>query len=170
NKFTVTFDKAVTSESAMNPANYTVDGKALPADTKIVVEDDQTVEFELPAGFIAEDKDNAKVTVENIVPVDSNAKFSPYAEASHSVLDNTAPEASGKLLKNGEIFLTFSEKVANVVEADFDQVIVNDLVLDSSAYSFADEATEDGEQAAKIEVEAKTAEQSGITYLYIDVD
>src|SRR5699024_858307 len=97
NKFTVTFDKAVTSESAMNSANYTVDGKALPADTKIVLEDDQTVEFDLPAGFIAEDKDNAKVTVENIVPVDSNAKFSPYAEASHSVLDNTAPEASGKL-------------------------------------------------------------------------
>src|SRR5699024_5267639 len=63
NTFTVTFDKAVTSESAMNPANYTVDGKALPADTKIVLENDQTVEFELPAGFIAEDKVDAKVTV-----------------------------------------------------------------------------------------------------------
>src|SRR5699024_10852087 len=99
--FTVDFTKAVTSESAMNPANYTVDGKALPADTKIVMESDQQVTFDLPEGFIAEDKENAKVTVDNIVPVDSNAKFSPYAEASHEVLDITAPEASGKLLKNG---------------------------------------------------------------------
>src|SRR5699024_5528841 len=141
NVFTITFDKAVTSESAMNPANYTVDGKALPADTKIVLEDDQKVEFELPAGFIAEDKDEAKVTVDNIVPVDSNAKFSPYAEATHSVYDNTAPEASGELLKDGEIYLTFSEEVASVVEADFDEVIVNDLVLADGTFSVVAEET-----------------------------
>src|SRR5699024_6839793 len=170
NKFTVTFDKAVTSESAMNPANYTVDGKALPADTKIVVEDDQTVEFELPAGFIAEDKDNAKVTIDNIVPVDSNAKFSPYAEASHSVYDNTAPEASGQLLKDGQIQLTFSEEVANVEVDDFDKVIVNDLVLDDSVYETVAEDTNDGEDAVKITVGAKVATEANVTYLYIDVD
>src|SRR5699024_1576786 len=171
NVFTITFDKAVTSESAMNPANYTVDGKALPADTKIVVEDDQTVEFQLPAVFIAEDKDDAKVTVDNIVPVDSNAKFSPYAEASHSVYDNTAPEASGKLLKDGQIQLTFSEDVASVEVADFDEVIVNDLVLlNEAAYSVEAVETNDGEDAVKITVNADVETHSGVTYLYIDVD
>src|SRR5699024_70394 len=140
------------------------------ADTKIVMESDQQVTFDLPEGFIAEDKENAKVTVDNIVPVDSNAKFSPYAEASHEVLDNTAPEASGKLLKNGGIFLTFSEKVASVVETDFDEVLVNGLKLADSVYLAEADVTNDDEDAVKISVEASETTVSGETYLYIDVD
>ena len=172
NDFTVDFDQEVTAATAKNPANYKFDGKALPADTKIVVEDAKQVTFTLPDGFVKEDTDKAKIEISNIKPVNSDYTFKKYV-GTIDVLDNTAPEATGKLLNTGEIFLTFSEDVASLTAADFDTVEINGLELNAAAFT-ATEATTEGataDNAVKITVNASVVEDvDGFSYLYIDVD
>lgn len=170
NDITVDFDQEVTAESAKNPANYKIDGKALPADTKIVVESPKQVKFTLPDGFIQKDTVAAKITISNIKPVDSTYKFENYV-GTIDVLDNTAPVAIGSLLKTGEIFITFSENVANLTTDDFAKVKINGLELNSNVFNVDEATTAEGDAAIKITVDAAVeVALNGFSYLYIDVD
>ena len=103
----VTFSKAVTAASAKNPANYTINGTALPADTVIVVRD-RTATFTLPEGTVANSDERAILTINNVKAQDSSATFKNYISTINA-LDNTRPVATGSVLSNGVIQLTFSE-------------------------------------------------------------
>lgn len=176
NVLTVDFSKAVTAASAKDPANYSINGKALPADTVITVNDDDTVTFALPDNTVAKSDGSAVLTISNIKPQDSSATFKTYTAAINA-LDNTAPVAKASVLANGKIQVTFSEDVAPNT-ADFTALKLNGKVLATSGaapttVNANSGALADGTQAVILDVTPKEAldyNATGFSYQYIDVD
>lgn len=173
---TVTFEKPVTAASAKNPANYIFAGKALPADTEIVVAaDGLTATFDLPTDFIAETDSDATIVIQNIKPVDSSATFKKYADVIN-VIDNTRPVITSSILGTGAIKLSFSEAVtATTPKDDIAKVKINGLELDATA-SYAVDLDTDVNTGNNVVVITVNAEESlnhdgtGFSYQYIDVD
>lgn len=176
NVLTVNFSKAVTAASAKDPANYSINGKALPADTVITVTDDDTVTFALPDNTVAKSDGSAVLTISNIKPQDSSATFKTYTAAINA-LDNTAPVAKASVLANGKIQVTFSEDVT-AAAADFTALKLNGKVLDTAAanktvVTATPGTLADDTQAVVIDVTPKQAldyNSTGFSYQYIDVD
>ena len=172
NNAVVTFSKAVTAASAKNPANYTINGTALSADTVIAVTD-RTATFTLPEGTVAESDDSAILTINNVKAQDSSATFKNYVSTINA-LDNTRPVATGSVLSNGVIQLTFSEAVT-VTTADFANLKLNGLTLNTTATNatVATRDLADGTQSSYHYSGAKSSSKLQfyrIYYQYIDVD
>ncbi|KGR83757.1 S-layer homology domain-containing protein [Lysinibacillus odysseyi] len=177
NKLTVTFSKPVTAASAINPANYSINGKALPIDTVISVNAAGTnATFTLPANTVEKSDGAAVLTITGIKAQDSSATFKTYVSAINA-LDNTAPTAKGSVLANGKIQVTFSEAVT-AAAADFSSLTINGKVLATTGtapttVNAVPTTLVDGTSAVIIDVQAKTQDNSastGFSYLYIDVD
>lgn len=127
NTFVVTYDGAVTYATATNPANYTINGLALPANTTIVYDatnfDDVTIT--LPAGFIAADDTGAVLRVQNVETA-SGVKVSANTKVV-TVDDNVGPlfnAAKTAVNANGTLSLGFSEAVAG-----YSSLALGDLVF-----------------------------------------
>lgn len=175
NVLTVNFTKPVTAASAINPANYSINGKALPADTVITFNAANSTEvtFTLPKNTVAKSDGAAVLSVSNVRPQDSSATFKTHVSTINA-LDNTAPTATATILANGKIQVTFSEAVT-VTPADFQSLKINGKVLDAAGSAATATATTlaDGTDAVLIELDTEIQDNSGSTgfsYLYIDVD
>ena len=165
---TVTFDKAVTAESAKNPANYSINGVALPANTVVTVTDTTAV-FTIPAGTISKNDKAGVLTVSNIQAQNPAYTFENLV-TTIDVTDNVAPTVAGKVLSNGVIELTFSEALSTVATADFPTVRVNGLVIAASEVKAEESTLNNGEKAVVLTVAPTVATVSNVTYLFIDVD
>ncbi|WP_010302306.1 hypothetical protein [Kurthia senegalensis] len=177
NKLTITFSKAVTAASAKDPANYSINGKTLPATTVIKVVNDTTVEFTLPSDTVAKSDGSAVLAVDGVKAQDSSATFKAYV-GTINALDNTRPVATSTLLSNGLIQLTFSEAVT-AAAADFKTLTLNGKEIetttpDATVVTVNTTASLlDGTPAVTIAVVPKVAadfNSTGFTYQYIDVD
>ncbi|MBS4174327.1 Ig-like domain-containing protein [Bacillus sp. FJAT-49736] len=110
NVATVNFDRDVTYASATNPANYTINGVALPADTVITYATTKKVTFTLPTNFIATTDTGAVLRVANVKTPDGVTVSTNQTVV--SVVDNTLPLFSKSLINgDGTVSLTFSEAV-----------------------------------------------------------
>lgn len=170
NKLTVDFSQAVTASSAINPANYLINGEALPTDTVIKVASATKVEFTLPANTVAKSDGAAVLTVTNVKAQDSSATFKTFV-GTINALDNTAPVAKATVLKNGLVQLTFSEAVT-IDENDFKQLKINGKELKGASTATSGKLADDTE-VVLVSVAAVTAtdyNSTGFTYQYIDVD
>lgn len=180
NKVTVTFNKPVTAETAKNPSNYLINGKALPTDTEIVVTDTTAV-FTLPQDTVATTDTATVLTINNVKAQNSALTFKQYV-GTVSAKDNTLPTVKGSVLSNGIAKLAFSEDLASGfnslldadLKADFSTVKVNGKIIDPAQYTFAPSADLDGKQVATLTVNARAdlnvAGGGAFDYLYIDVD
>lgn len=172
---TVLFSKPVTAASAINPANYTFAGKALPNGTVIVYDEANTsATFTLPMDYIAESDAEAIVQVRNIKPIDSSYTFKNYSDV-HVAIDNTRPVAIPSIVTTGEIKLTFNEVLGTAftggVEADFASLVINGKVIDAGEYAItADTDTNTGLSIAMVTVNATEDVVDGFIYQFIDVD
>ncbi|WP_203364729.1 S-layer protein [Bacillus sp. REN10] len=127
NQIVATFDDEVTYASATNPANYSVNGLALPADTTITFDTatKKEVAITLPAEFIKEDDAGAVFRVQNVA-TPSGTQVS-VNQTVVSVADNAGPvivKAKSSLNTNGTLTLGFDEKVAPI-----DATLTSDLAL-----------------------------------------
>lgn len=152
NTIKIVFDRTVVGDfganAANNPANYTVAGQALPADTDITISTTNTtrdtVTIVLPDEFVEKTDTNAVFTVNNVKGTDG-ATITPFV-GYVSVKDNITPKLEKVSWNpNGSFTLTFSEAVvletgkANGVEATV-EIKLNDgtYTLATSNYSFAE--------------------------------
>ena len=162
-------------ESAINPANYLIGEKALPAGTKVVAHEGysaygmvfvQAVTFELPEGFVSESA-QVKAEVKNIQPLDSSAVFNNYVGIL-TIADNTKPTVKSALLNNGLVVFIFSEDVT-VDDTDFAKVIVNGKEIAATEFDFATVA-DAAKDTVKLTVTADVELVDGLYYQFIDVD
>jgi trimeric autotransporter adhesin len=114
NQFKVTFNDVVTYASATNPANYTINGVALPANTTIVFDttNKNNVTITLPSGFITEDDTGAVLRVQNVETA-TGTKVSPNTNVV-TVDDNAGPvivKEKSAINSNGTLSIGFSETV-----------------------------------------------------------
>ncbi len=127
NQFKVTFDGAVTYSSATNPANYSINGVALPSNATVVFDDSNknNVTVTLPTNFVSADDTAAVLRVVNVETV-SGVKVSPNTNVV-TVDDNTQPlivKSKSSINANGTLSIGFSEAV-NAATA----TSLNDLIL-----------------------------------------
>lgn len=142
NTVTIVYPKAIvgdfSAKSANNPANYTVAGKALPADADIeVTQATNTVVITLPSDFVAKTDSNAVFTVNNVTAKDGSV-LTPFVGAVN-VKDNTTPKLTNvKWNTNGSFNLVFSEAVTGAAEAGV-EVYLNGgkTAINPAAYTFA---------------------------------
>ncbi|GAC90612.1 S-layer domain-containing protein [Anoxybacillus flavithermus NBRC 109594] len=114
NQYVVTFTDVVTYASATNPANYTINGVALPANTTIVFDttNKNKVTITLPAGFITADDTGAVLRVQNVETV-TGTKVSANTNVI-TVDDNAGPvivKEKSQINANGTLSIGFSESV-----------------------------------------------------------
>ncbi|WP_206808418.1 cell wall-binding repeat-containing protein [Paradesulfitobacterium ferrireducens] len=109
--FTLGFGTAL-NNTALSTANYTVDGKSLPAGTTIAFTDTNknTVKITAPAGTYTQDG-TVNLAVFN-VQNSAGSTMSGTALKSLTVKDNTAPTVASAAATAGKINITFSENVA----------------------------------------------------------
>jgi hypothetical protein len=121
NVFEVTFSEDVTAASALNPANYTLDGAALPSGTDIYFKNgaaNRTVVIALPANSVnigVVGTGTKAILAVNGVQTSSGKTVVP---TSNSVLvqDNTpATLQSATLVGNNILKLTFNENISSTV-------------------------------------------------------
>jgi trimeric autotransporter adhesin len=134
NAATVVFDSTVTYASATNPANYTINGVALPAGTLITLSTttvtNDTVTFTLPANYIATTDTGAVLRVAN-VETSVGTKVSTNQKVV-SVTDNTLPLFAGKVINaNGTVSLSFNESVVSGNTAN----AINDFTFTANSKS-----------------------------------
>ncbi len=136
NVFKIVFSEEVT-ESALNPANYTLDGKTLPSNTDIYFDtDNTTVVIELPEGTInigdVTTGTNAVLGVKNVVS--KTGKTVVPVTGIVKITDNTpAVLQSAKLLGN-TLTLTFNEALGTV-PTDIDKLIA-DFTIEGDGTAF----------------------------------
>lgn len=135
NTFTVAYTEEVTS-SALNVANYKLDGNALPAGSEIYFTSTakNTVEIVLPVGTVnigdQTDGANAILTVANVQDKAGNANVT----SNHKVVvkDNTAATVQSVQVIGTDVFVTFNENVivpATTNALDAFKVTVNSAEL-----------------------------------------
>ncbi|MGG3892326.1 beta strand repeat-containing protein, partial [Geobacillus stearothermophilus] len=140
NVFEVTFSEDVTVSSALNPANYTLDGAALPSGTDIYFKNgaaNRTVVIELPSNSInigsATTPANAVLGVKNVQT--STGKTVVATSGTVKVKDNTpATLQSATLVGNNILKLTFNENIS----ASFDNIadILDDIQISNGTTTF----------------------------------
>ncbi|KAF0996522.1 Ig-like domain-containing protein [Geobacillus sp. TFV-3] len=140
NVFEVTFSEDVTAASALNPANYTLDGAALPSGTDIYFKNgaaNRTVVIELPSNSInigsATTPANAVLAVKNVQT--STGKTVVATSGTVKVKDNTpATLQSATLVGNNILKLTFNENIsasfANIAD------ILDDIEISNGTTTF----------------------------------
>lgn len=140
NVFEVTFSEDVTAASALNPANYTLDGAALPSGTDIYFKNgaaNRTVVIELPSNSInigsATTPANAVLAVKNVQT--STGKTVVATSGTVKVKDNTpATLQSATLVGNNILKLTFNENIsasfANIAD------ILDDIQISNGTTTF----------------------------------
>jgi hypothetical protein len=145
-QFTATFSEPVkggaVSGSATDLANYKLNGAALPAGTTIYLNEAKTVAtITLPEGAIA--ASGVKLlTVSNVQDV--SGKVMTETTRTVSLTENTKPVLqSAKVINNGELELTFSEKVSDAASLDFSdfEVTVNGVAVTEAVGVTAASAT-----------------------------
>ncbi|QSB49423.1 S-layer homology domain-containing protein [Parageobacillus toebii] len=127
NQYVVTFTDVVTYASATNPANYTINGVALPADTTITFDtvNKNKVTITLPAGFITADDTGAVLRVQNVETV-TGTKVSANTNVI-TVDDNAGPvivKEKSQINANGTLSIGFNEAVIAASPS-----VLNDLVF-----------------------------------------
>lgn len=160
NDVTVIFDGTVTYSSATNPANYTIDGVALPADTTITLGDDagtnNKVTFTLPANFVAKNDTGAVLKVANVQTV-TGTKVSAN-QTVIPVLDNTSStivKSASSVTSGGDLVIGFDEAV------DAGSSPLADLVIKLNGKTVATDGTTLGTDLADITVEAGKGNDEG---------
>ncbi|MGG3804398.1 hypothetical protein [Metabacillus fastidiosus] len=136
NEFEVTYSEDVATASALNLANYTLDGSALPAGTDIYFKAGQAnrvVVIKLPKESInigAQAGTNARLGV-NGVQSKSGDKTVEAKSATVLVADNTAATVqTAQLVGSNVLKLTFNENIDNAFA-------IADLEIKSDAGTFA---------------------------------
>jgi len=116
NKFNVVFTETVSQATALNLANYKLDGVALPAATQIYFTSTtkDTVQIVLPAGSVnvgtvGGTTVNAIFTVAGVADVAGNVAAT-YNQAV-AVEDNTAATIASTTVIGTDVFVTFTENV-----------------------------------------------------------
>ncbi|MCM3797712.1 hypothetical protein M4A92_03440 [Caldibacillus thermoamylovorans] len=127
NQFVVTFTDVVTYASATNPANYTINGVVLPANTTILFDttNKNSVSITLPSGFITADDTGAVLRVQNVETA-TGTKVSANTNVV-TVDDNAGPiivKEKSQINANGTLSIGFNEAV-NAVTSN----TLNDLVF-----------------------------------------
>ncbi len=179
NVATVNFDKDVTYSSATNPANYTINGVALPAGTVINYVTTKQVTFTLPANFIATTDTGAILRVANVKTA-SGAVVSPN-QTVVSVTDNTSPVFTKTAINaDGTVSLTFSEAVVSSTGsiADFTFAVNNkNVTVGSGNVAVADGTGADaGKYVFTFSTSVDTTSETGVgnkdatATVYFDVD
>lgn len=146
NIFEVTFSEDVTTSSALNLANYTLDGAALPSGTDIYFKNgaaNRTVVIALPKGSInigvVGTGTNARLAVSGVQT--SSGKTVVPTSGTVLVEDNTAATLqSATLVGSNVLKLTFNENIS----ASFVNVadILDDIQISNGTITFvADDAT-----------------------------
>ncbi|WP_248892448.1 beta strand repeat-containing protein [Bacillus methanolicus] len=132
NVFEVTFSEDVTSSSALNPANYKLDGAALPSGTDIYFKNgaaNRTVVIELPSNSVnvgvVGTGTNAILSVSGVQT--SSGKTVVPTSGTVLVEDNTpATLQSATLVGNNILKLTFNENISSTVNTmDITKVIAD---------------------------------------------
>ncbi len=124
NKFSVTFDKDVTSATALDLANYKLDGAAMPAGTDIYFTTaNRVVELDLPDGSINIGNVGtpalASLGVSNVATADA-LKVTPVT-ADVDVIDNTPAIAQSVSVTGDTITVTFNEAIDATTAAAIDE-------------------------------------------------
>ncbi|KZM58316.1 hypothetical protein A3Q36_02850 [Geobacillus stearothermophilus] len=140
NVFEVTFNQDVTAATALNPANYTLDGAVLPSGTDIYFKNgapNRTVVIVLPDNSVnigsATTPANAVLAVKNVQT--SAGKTVVATSGIVKVKDNTpATLQSATLIANNVLKLTFNENIS----ATFDNVadILDDIQISNGTSVF----------------------------------
>lgn len=109
-QFLASFNEKVNEESALSPANYTLNGFSLPSNTLFSMSSDQRlVTITLPEGTIETTK-KYSLTVKGVKDLSDNI-MNLYS-ASIELKDNTQPVLASAVLDNNKnIKLTFSENI-----------------------------------------------------------
>ncbi|MDT0192385.1 Ig-like domain-containing protein [Exiguobacterium sp. BG5(2022)] len=136
NKVTVTFDRVVTAATALNVANYSIDGISSPFESAIFKGDAQTVELTLKNDVITTDGVR-NYTVSNVA-TSAGAVMAPKT-GTYNFKENVRPTVLGaKVLSSTEIEVTLSEALDSTkVGTDFDvfQGASTTALTDSEAIS-----------------------------------
>ncbi|WP_150283504.1 hypothetical protein [Rummeliibacillus sp. TYF-LIM-RU47] len=123
NVITVDFGKDVIGGafdgSATNTDRYTLNGKAIPSDAKIVLISQQKAQITLPVGTV-ETSDDAAVLQVSGVKTTTGLTNKLYTVTLDNLTDNVAPKLqTAQLLPDGKTFvLTYNENVTGVVTND----------------------------------------------------
>jgi len=128
----VTFSTAVKGTTATNPANYKIDGIAIPADSTLYLDPTKTiVTIELPEGYFATTAARV-VTVANVESIDG-VKMDKQEDIV-TLFDNTRPKLLSAKVVDNELVLTFSEDLtgATIDKNDF-EVKVNNVLATVAA-------------------------------------
>ncbi|MDQ0215914.1 hypothetical protein J2S13_002334 [Oikeobacillus pervagus] len=129
----VTFEEQVSYESAAKAANYTLDGKAIPASSEFSLDSEgKVLTITLPEATYKES--GSKVLKINGVRNLAGTVMDQY-EAVLSVNENEKIELKSAKIVNGDVILTFNE---NVNKADVKQVFVDtDLLVKANGVTVA---------------------------------
>ncbi|MBG9550270.1 hypothetical protein ABE25_26080 [Cytobacillus firmus] len=121
--------------AANNPANYTVAGKPLPADTSIVINgtrDGATIV--LPAEFVAKTDANAVFTVNNVKSL-AGTTITPFVGFAN-VADNVTPKLDKVVWNaNGSFTLDFSEAITAATSVGTEAGV--EIKLNNGTYTLA---------------------------------
>ncbi|TFD97040.1 hypothetical protein [Jeotgalibacillus sp. R-1-5s-1] len=132
---------AVLTTSALNRENFTINGAALPAGTKLYFfGNKQVVRAELPANTISVNG-NRTLAVKNIVDEDGNTLDAASKQGTVvSLTENVKPTAQSATLQSGtQLNVEMSESLSSPVTATGIEVYVNGVKIDTTtnALSFA---------------------------------
>lgn len=142
NKFKVTFSEAVTGATALNAANYKLDGVALPAGTDVRFDGSAAtgtvVLIDLPANTVnigsVTNGTNAALHVSGVTTASNKTVLAKYDIV--KVADNTASTLqSASLIASNVIKLSFDENLSGTFADIAD--ILDDLAISAGGTSFA---------------------------------
>lgn len=179
NEFVVTFDGVVTYSSATNPANYSVNGVALPANTAIAFDavNRNKVTITLPANFVAADDTGAVLRATN-VETSAGTKVSANTNVI-TVDDNTKPtiaKAKSAINSNGTLSLGFSEAVTGVAAGTLADLVLtvngSNVTVGGENVTIADGTGSDaGKYVLTFATDVTTtADANGKFYEYFDIN
>lgn len=108
----VDYNTTVTT-SALNPANYTLDGRALPAGTTLnYIDNTEKVQITLPAGSVTANG-TYQFTARNVVATNGNTLKGDVQVSFVSLIENVAPRATTVTAVNSSsVSVDFSEVVS----------------------------------------------------------
>lgn len=149
NVITVSFPEKVTV-SAVNTANYTLNGYTLPAGTTIYLDETQKkATITLPAGSVAS-KDRAPLVISGVVT--TSGKTVETTIQLVDVVDDTPAKIASTQVIGNQIFVTFTEDI------DFDSVTVA-----SAKKSFVIKDNEGKDNTITVEEVGSTADKKIIS-------
>ena len=147
NHFTVEFNKDVTAATALDPANYTLDGAALPAGTDIYFDSTNSttkVHIVLPTSSVnignQSDGATARLAVSGVKSVSGQTVKSTSDTV--KVNDNTSATVKSVSVVGNTIFVKFNENVAGTLTGS---ALTNfDITVDGTALNLGTAGQTDG--------------------------